>query len=328
MMDDVDRPLRAGRLSRRGILAAGAAFAAAALLPARTTSVDRCRAGGTPAAPEGRVAFVAQSGPSERPIRRVAVIDEPAANVRYLTPGEDAVFTPRFSPTGRQIVYASLSLGRDGARVRSRIQLVDSVTGERENVGEFSGMIYSPRFAPDDRTLVVSVARDDRGANLFAIDLAAKTVTRLTDGDAVDTAACYSPDGRQICFASDRDGRPQIYLMDAAGGPARRISPPAAAHMAPAWSARGDMIAFTTRDGTDARLGIMRPDGSRYVTLALGSPDSTSVIAPSGQALMFSRTAAGSIGSSLFTVGLDGCGETRVATPGFAFDPDWSAPPA
>jgi TolB protein len=327
MMDDVDRPLRAGRLSRRGLLAAGAAFAAATLAPARTTSIDACRAGGVSAAPEGRVAFIARSGQSERPISRVAVIDQLAADVRYLTPGEDAVFTPRFSPTGRQIVYASLALARDAARVHSRIELVDSVTGERERVGEFPGMASSPRFAPDDRTLVVSVARDDRGANLFAIDLAAKMVTRLTDGDAIDTAACYSPDGRQICFESDREGRPQIYLMDAAGGPARRISPPAAAHAAPAWSVRGDTIAFTRTDGTDTRLGIMRPDGSRYVTLALGSPGSTSVIAPSGQALMFSRTAAGSAGSSLFTVGLDGCGETRVATPGFAFDPDWSARP-
>jgi TolB protein len=328
MMDDVDRPAGVGRLTRRGLLAGGAALGGAALAGAafllpRATSVDGCLARESAAALPGRIAFVDESGPPERPTRRLAVIDRDGAAVRYLTHGDDAVFAPHFSPSGRDIVYTSVSIAPQGSGVHTGVRLINSVTGDSEVVGDAYTTIYSPRFAPDDRTLVVTVARDDR-ANLFAIDLSAKMITRLTDAPAADSGACYSSDGRQICFASDRDGGRQIYLMDAGGGPARRISGGEADHMAPAWSPRGDLIAFTRIDRGDTVLGIMRTDGSRAVILARGSPGSTAVFAPNGEALMFSRVAQGG-GSALFTVGLDGCGEARVATPGFALDPDWSA---
>ena len=56
------------------------------------------------------------------------------------------------------------------------------------------------------------------------MDLRSKQTTRLTDTPAIDTSPCYSPDGRFICFESDRGGTQQIYVMPATGGPAQRIS--------------------------------------------------------------------------------------------------------
>jgi TolB protein len=262
----------------------------------------------------GRIAFIDESGPRERRVKRLAVMELVGGPVRYLTDGRDPVLSPRFSPSGRYI--ACVSVGPQGA---SRIHLVEVASGARELVAE---QAFAPRFSPDDHTLVVSIAGPGNSVNLFAIDLAVKAVTRLTDGAAIDTAACYSPDGKYVCFESDRDGSRQIYRMSARGGAARRISLAAGEHTAPAWSPRGDMIAFTRWWQGRCMLGLMRADGSREVVLAQTSPDASSAFAPDGQSVIFVRD--GASGPALFTVDLGGRNEARVPTPGYASDPDWA----
>src|SRR5271169_3341362 len=48
---------------------------------------------------DSRVVFVDETGPAERRIKRLAIMDQDGANVRYLTRGDDLVLTPRFSPS-------------------------------------------------------------------------------------------------------------------------------------------------------------------------------------------------------------------------------------
>jgi dipeptidyl aminopeptidase/acylaminoacyl peptidase len=42
-------------------------------------------------------------------------------------------------------------------------------------------------------------------------------VNQVTDSPATDHDPCWSPDGRQILFTSDRDGALDLYVMDADG---------------------------------------------------------------------------------------------------------------
>ncbi len=46
-----------------------------------------------------RIVFVDETGPKERRVKRLAIMDQDGANVRYLTRGDDLVLTPRFSPS-------------------------------------------------------------------------------------------------------------------------------------------------------------------------------------------------------------------------------------
>ena len=48
---------------------------------------------------DSRVVFVDETGPRERRVKRLAIMDQDGANVRYLTRGDDLVLTPRFSPS-------------------------------------------------------------------------------------------------------------------------------------------------------------------------------------------------------------------------------------
>ena len=54
---------------------------------------------------DSRVVFVDESGSAQRRVKRLALMDQDGANVRYLTRGADLVLTPRFSPSTQEITY-------------------------------------------------------------------------------------------------------------------------------------------------------------------------------------------------------------------------------
>src|SRR4030088_3500205 len=186
---------------------------------------------------DSRVVFVDESGPKERRVKRLALMDQDGANVRYLTRGSDLVLTPRFSPSTQEITYMEFGQGDP------RVYLRNIETGQSEIVGNFPGMSFSPRFSPDGQRVIMSLQQGGN-SNLFVMDLRSKSTTRLTDTAAIDTSPSYSPDGSRLCFESDRDDKPQIYVMGATGGPAQRISFGEGSYSTPVWSPRGDYIAF------------------------------------------------------------------------------------
>jgi TolB protein len=270
---------------------------------------------------DSRVVFVDETGPKERRIKRLALMDQDGANVHYLTQGADLVLTPRFSPSTQEITYMEFGQGDP------RVYLLNIETGQREIVGNFPGMSFSPRFSPDGQRIIMSLQQGSN-SNLFVMDLRSKSTTRLTDTPAIDTSPSYAPDGSRICFESDRGGEPQIYVMAATGGPAQRISfskdDSGGSYSTPVWSPRGDYIAFTKQGGGQFSIGIMKPDGSGERILTSGFHNEGPTFAPNGALLMFFRDPGGDAGPSLFTVDVSGRNELRVPTPGFASDPAWS----
>jgi TolB protein len=266
---------------------------------------------------DSRVVFVDETGPKERRIKRLAIMDQDGANVRYLTRGEELVLTPRFSPVTQEIAYMSFGQGDP------RVYLWNIETNQREIVGNFPGMTFSPRFSPDGQRVIMSLQRGGN-SNLFVMDLRSKATTRLTDSAAIDTAPCYSPDGRSICFESDRGGKQQIYVMPATGGTAQRISFGDGAYSTPVWSPRGDIIAFTKQAGGQFAIGVIKPDGSGERILTEGFHNEGPTFAPNGRVIMFFRDPAGGPGPSLYTIDLTGRNEQKVPTPSYASDPAWS----
>jgi len=266
---------------------------------------------------DSRVVFVDETGPGERRIKRLAIMDQDGANVRYLTRGDDLVLTPRFSPSTQEITYMAYGQGDP------RVYLYNIETGQREIVGNFPGMSFSPRFSPDGQRVIMSL-QEGSNSNLFVMDLRSKATTRLTDSQAIDTAPSYAPDGAKICFESDRGGRQQIYVMGAAGGSAQRISFGDGSYSTPVWSPRGDFIAFTRQSQGKFAIGVMKPDGSGERILTEGFHNEGPTFSPNGRVIMFFRDPGGSAGPSLYSVDISGRNEQRIPTPSYASDPAWS----
>jgi TolB protein len=266
---------------------------------------------------DSRVVFVDETGPRERRIKRLAIMDQDGARVSYLTRGEDLVLTPRFSPSTLEITYMAYGQGDP------RVYLLNIDSNQREIVGNFPGMSFSPRFSPDGQRVILSLQQGSN-SNLFVMDLRSKATTRLTDTPAIDTSPCYAPDGSKICFESDRGGHPQIYIMPAVGGAAQRISFGEGNYSTPVWSPSGEYIAFTRQSQGKFAIGVMKPDGSGERILTEGFHNEGPTFSPNGRVIMFFRDPGGSAGPSLFTIDVAGRNEQRLQTPSFASDPAWS----
>jgi TolB protein len=264
-----------------------------------------------------RVVFIDETGPKDRRIKRLAIMDQDGANVGYITRGDDLVLTPRFSTSDQVITYMSYGQGDP------KVYLYNTKTRQREVVGNFPGMSFSPRFSPTGELVIMSLQQGSN-SNLFVMDLRSRATTRLTDTAAIDTAPCYSPDGGRICFESDRGGRPQIYVMAKDGGPAQRVSFGEGSYSTPVWSPRGDAIAFTKQYQGQFAIGIMGVDGRNERILTSGFHNEGPTWSPNGRVLMFFRDAAGAPGPSLYTIDITGRNEQKVPTPSFASDPAWS----
>lgn len=265
-----------------------------------------------------RIVFVSEDGPKNQRRKRLAIMDQDGANVRYLTNGSNLVLTPRFSPSRQEITYMSFAGGQP------RVYLLQIETGQQEVVGNFPQMTFSPRFSPDGQRIVMSL-QSDGNSNIYTMDLRSRNTTRLTSTAAIDTSPSYSPDGRQIVFESDRGGRQQLYTMAANGQNQKRISFGSGSYSTPVWSPRGDLIAFTKQSGGKFLIGVMKPDGSGERILTEGYHNEGPTWAPNGRTLMFFRDTPGPTGGPrLYSVDLTGRNERQIPTPAFASDPAWS----
>jgi TolB protein len=265
-----------------------------------------------------RIVFVDESGPKENRRKRLAIMDQDGANVRYLTAGDTSVVNPRYSPVSQDVTYMAQKLGE-----QPRVHVLNIETGARQMVGNFPDMTSSPRFSPNGQRIVLSLQQGGN-ANLYAMDLGSRSTTRLTSTGAIDTSPSYSPDGSQIVFESDRGGGQQIYVMPAGGGEGRRLSFGQGSYSQPVWSPRGDLIAFTKRGSGGFAIGVMKADGSGERLLTEGFHNESPTWAPNGQYIMFFRDPGGQSGGKLYMVDITGRVEVPVPTPSFASDPTWS----
>ena len=260
-----------------------------------------------------RIVYISESGPQNRRLKRLAIMDQDGENHQFLTDGRTLVLTPRFSPTLQEITYLSYFGGKP------RVYIFNIDTGHQEVLGDFPGMTFAPRFSNDGKSVIMSMAKDGN-SEIYTMDIETRAVKRLTNHSAIDTSPSYSPDGKYITFNSDRGGSQQIYVMDDSGRNVKRISHGKGRYATPVWSPRGDLIAFTKFTGGRFFIGVMRPDGKGERLLAEDFLVEAPTWAPNGRVLMFfrqSRTKKDGSGgkSKLFSIDLTGHNEREVITP-------------
>jgi TolB protein len=154
---------------------------------------------------------------------------------------------------------------------------------------------FAPIWSPDGRRILF-VSNRDGDDELYVMDANGANVRQLTRNRRQDLTPQWSPDGTLIAFASDRNrpGQPEIWVMRADGGGARRL---VATVDHPTWQDLQYSPAWS-------------PDGRR---------------------LIFSMTAADS-NPELYGVAVDGSGLTRLTRTAGGSEvhgddtmPDWSA---
>jgi TolB protein len=265
---------------------------------------------------DSRIAYIAETGPKGKRVKRLAIMDSDGANHRFITNGQATALTPRFSPNYRSILYLSYQDGNP------RIYVYDVDSGRQRLITASKNPTFAPRWSPDGQTILYSMAV---GGNTDVYKISASgtgSPVRLTTAPGIDVGGSFSPDGKQIVFESDRGGNQQVYVMNADGSNQRRISFGAGRHATPEWSPRGDLIAFTRIAG-DFRVGVMSPDGSGARLLTDSWQDEAPTWAPNGRVIQFFRTEKNSGKTSIWQVDLTGRNERKLPTPVDGSDPAW-----
>jgi hypothetical protein len=137
----------------------------------------------------------------------------------------------------------------------------------------------------------------------------------LVDGSA-NVQAVRSPDRTRIAFSSSRAGSYDLYVMDADGRDARRITVDAGSEGDPVWTPDGSRILYTVapRAGAPQVMSI-RPDGGdpRPIAVSAGGnrgPD----VSPDGRRVAFVSTRDGN--PEIYEAGIDGSAARRLTKSG------------
>jgi len=270
-----------------------------------------------------RIIYVSETGKKTQRYKKLAIMDQDGANVKYLTLGNELVLTPRFSPRNQLVTYLSYF------RNLPRVYLLDIETGVQEVVGDFPGMTFAPRFSPDGKKIIMSFAQDGN-SDIYTMNMETRVVEKITDHTSIDTSPSYSPDGKYICFNSDRSGLQQIYVMRSDGSNVKRITFGKGLYGTPVWSPRGDLIAFTKVHQGKFYIGVMRSDGSGERLLTENFYQEAPSWSPNGRVLIFYReTKTDSKGegfsAKLWSIDLTGYNERLIETETDGSDPSWSS---
>jgi len=230
-----------------------------------------------------------------------------------------ALFPPLF-PEGH-IAY------QDTAALSKSTITIIAASGDTRRIASTGG-VWKPALSPDGTRVAYTsgafVSWTDpkiaRNTEVFMLDLRATTSVprRLTEESLEDEQPAFSPDSRQIVFATRRDGYWALYLMTPSVSKIKRITINKLLHAAPAFSADGETIYFqTNRDGQWEiyRLDVASGEETRLTDKGGRNP----TCSPDGKWIAFTATGEGGR-SQLFLMKPDGSEVKQLTTDAFEND--------
>ena len=186
-------------------------------------------------------------------VSNIYVMNDSGTNMTLLT--DKPVFYhphyPRWSPDGTQIVFR-MPVNSSGNNEYHLFLMNASGSNVRPLIESQFGINSEPSFSSDGkRILFTTDTFKKRGTNI--LDLESGEVIQLPD--LIANASDWSPDGRQIVFASTSfaiagGAGGNIWIMDSDGGNARELLPPPAVEGriidrdSPRWSPDGKQILY------------------------------------------------------------------------------------
>jgi TolB protein len=158
--------------------------------------------------------------------------------------------------------------GPAGNRDVQEIYLADYDGANPRKVTNTRTLNITPTWSPDNQIIAYTSYRPSGGMGTFQdivlshITTGQRTTPANGDPSKQNYLPIWSPDGARIAFTSNRDGNPEIYVMNRDGGGVRRMTNSPAIDVSPTWSPSGNQIAWVSdRTGTP-RIYIMNADGT------------------------------------------------------------------
>jgi TolB protein len=145
----------------------------------------------------------------------------------------------------------------------------------------------SPRISPDNSRLAFSsLGRDGFQIKMFSLLL--NRMVNFPAANGTNLSPAWAPSGNQLAFSSSRTNDPEIWISDADGRIARRVTGFRGPDVSPAWNPKtGAQIAWISGRTGLPQLYIMDADGSGVQRMTDGGYATSVSWSPNGQFLAF-----------------------------------------
>jgi TolB protein len=151
-----------------------------------------------------------------------------------------------------------------------------------------AGYAISPRISPDNSRLAFSQLGKSSGFQIGMYSLLLNRTVNFANAGGTNVSPAWAPNGQQLAFSSSRTGDPEIWVSDAQGTSARRVTDFKGPDASPTWNPKtGAQIAWVSGRTGLPQIYIMESDGSGVQRLTDGGYASSPSWSPNGQFLAF-----------------------------------------
>jgi TolB protein len=256
--------------------------------------------------------------------KEIWVMDYDGANQHAVTHLGTISISPRISPDGSRIAFASLTENVGWAIRMFSLDLGRTVSFPAGSAG---GSNQSPAWSADGTKLAFSSARSGR-PEIWVADAGGGNLRRVTAFGSEVSPAWNPRTGTQLVFVSGRTGEPQIYVMDQDGANVQRMTDSGYA-VEPSWSSNGGMLAFSWNrkygpgDPGGQDIYVMDIASKKWLqaTHEAGSNDSPSW-SPDGRHIVFQRQI--NHRTQIWSMLSDGTEQHQLTFSGDNSMPNWS----